>query len=114
MKIRIVFVLLSAVAACIASPLEHCIYDSVPLNGAWEMAYQPYEWVGLTPPSFEGKTVEGAVPGYWEDMADEFRVAGIKDEFRINPHYEVQKFPILNRASDTTLPNIYGCRYRAF
>ena len=97
------------VAVCAAAPFEHCIYDSISLDGAWEMAYQPYEWESLDQPSFAGKVVKGAVPGYWEDMVPAFRAAGIKDDFRINPLYEVQRFPISGYASDTTLPNIYGC-----
>ena len=94
---------------CAADPFEHCICDSVSLDGAWEMAYRPYEWESIEQPVFKGAIVDGAVPGYWEDMVPAFRAAGIKDEFRINPLYEVQKFPIFNYASDTTLPNIYGC-----
>ena len=94
---------------CAADPFEHCICDSVSLDGAWEMAYRPYEWESIEQPVFKGAIVDGAVPGYWEDMVPAFRTAGIKDEFRINPLYEVQKFPIFNYASDTTLPNIYGC-----
>ena len=109
MKIRVLLTSALAAAACAASPFEHCICDSVSLNGAWEMAYQPYEWEGLPQPSFRGKVVDGAVPGYWEDMADAFRSAGIKDEFRVNPLYEVQRLPASGYASDITLPNIYGC-----
>lgn len=96
-------------AVCAAAPFEHCIYDSVSLDGRWEMAYQPYAWETLDMPSFKGAAIDNAVPGYWEDMIPAFRAAGIKDEFRINPIYEVQKFPISGYASDTSLPNIYGC-----
>ena len=108
-KLLMSFLASASIVVCAAEPFEHCIYDSVSLDGAWEMAYQPYEWENIEQPTFKGKIVDGAVPGYWEDMIPAFRAAGIKDEFRINPLYEVQKFPIFNYASDTTLPNIYGC-----
>ena len=107
-KIVSVFVLAFA-GAILSAPLEHCVYDSVPLNGEWEMAYRPYAWDSLKMPSFKGVRIDQAIPGYWEDMVPAFRKAGMKDDFRINPIYEVQKFPISGYASDTTLPNIYGC-----
>ena len=90
---------------------EHGIYDAVPLDGAWEMAYRPYAYESVDYPRFEGVRVEGAVPGYWEDMIDAFRAAGMKDEFRINPLYGRQTLPITGWADDTTLPNISGCFY---
>jgi hypothetical protein len=73
------------------------------------MAYRPYAWESVHAPRFKGVTVKNAVPGYWEDMVADFRAAGMKDEFRINPWYEKQTFPITGRASDTTLPQVYGC-----
>ena len=96
--------------ALFGAPLhEHALYEPVPLDGTWEMAYQPYAWETVDCPSFTGVPVEKAVPGYWEDMVPSFRAAGMKDKFRINPLYEKQTFPITGWASDTTLPNIYGC-----
>ena len=92
-----------------AAVFEHCLYDAVALDGAWEMAYQPYAWETVDYPSFKGVRIENSVPGYWEDMVPAFRAAGMKDEFRINPLYGKQKFPITQWADDTTLPNIYGC-----
>ena len=88
---------------------EHGFYDSVSLDGAWEMAYQPYEYERVECPSFRGVTVDAAVPGYWEDMVAKLRAAGLTDTFRINPWYEEQAFPITGWASDTTFPDIYGC-----
>ena len=87
----------------------HVMCEEISLDGEWEMAYQPYAWESVHTPKFKGVMVKNAVPGYWEDMLADFRAAGMKDEFRINPWYEVQTFPITGRASDTTLPNIYGC-----
>ena len=94
---------------CRGAVYEHALYDSVSLDGTWEMAYQPYAWETVDYPSFSGVVIEKAVPGYWEDMVASFRTAGMKDEFRINPLYEKQSYPIADRAGDTTLPNIYGC-----
>ena len=87
---------------------EHVLCARISLDGAWEMAYRPYDCESVVYPSFEGKTVEKAVPGYWEDMVPAFRAAGIRDEFRINPQYAQQSFPIFNAAEDLTLPNIRG------
>ena len=97
-------------AFCVhAAVYEHCVYDAMSLNGAWEMAYQPYAHEVVECPEFKGVEIAAAVPGYWEDIVPAFRAAGMKDEFRINPLFERQRFPITGWASDTTLPNIYGC-----
>ena len=92
-----------------AAPFEHAVFESVPLDGEWEMAYQPYANETVEYPEFSGVKVADAVPGYWEDMVPAFRAAGMKDEFRINPWYERQSFPMFGWAQDTTLPQLYGC-----
>ena len=94
-----------------AEVFEHAMYDSVSLDGDWEMAYRPYACESVVYPEFSGVVVKNAVPGYWEDMVDSFRAAGMKDEFRINPWHVEQKFPITGWADGTTFPNIYGCFY---
>lgn len=88
---------------------EHAVYDAVSLNGEWEMAYIPYAYESIRPPEFTGVKVANAVPGYWEDMREAFREAGMPDRFRVNPWYEKQSLPISGRAGDMTLPDIYGC-----
>ena len=90
---------------------EHGICDTISLNGEWEMAYRPYAHEVVDYPEFSGVKITEAVPGYWEDMVQAFRTAGMKDEFRINPLYDRQRLPIHGWANDTTLPNIYGCFY---
>ena len=100
-----------ASALCGGTVHEHGIYDSISLDGEWEMAYRPYAHESVECPQFRGVRVPGAVPGYWEDMLQAFRAAGMKDEFRVNPLYGRQRLPILDWADDTTLPNIYGCFY---
>ena len=93
------------------SIFEHGIYDVVSLNGEWEMAYRPHAHEAVECPSFTGVRIAGAVPGYWEDMVEAFRAAGMDDAFRVNPLFERQRLPIAGSASDVTLPNIYGCFY---
>ena len=100
---------LAASAKKFEPKFEHAICEEMSLDGEWEMSYRPYAWESVHMPQFKGVKVKNAVPGYWEDMQADFRAAGMKDAFRINPWYEVQTFPITGRASDTTLPNIYGC-----
>ena len=101
--------MLTLAATLGAAVHEHGIYEAVPLDGEWEMAYMPQAYEVEDYPSFVGVKVGKAVPGYWEDMVQSFRAAGMKDSFRINPHYEKQTYPITGRAHDTTLPDIYGC-----
>ena len=88
---------------------QHCIYDAVPMDGTWEMAYCSNAWDSVAYPKFKGVAVSKAVPGFWEDMVPALRTAGMKDEFRINPVYERQTLPMTQWAKCTTLPNIYGC-----
>ena len=90
-------------------PGQHCIYDAVPLEGAWEMSYCSNAWDSAECPLFKGVTVAKAVPGFWENMVPALRAAGMKDAFRINPAYERQTIPMTQWAKCTTLPNIYGC-----
>ena len=88
---------------------QHCIYDAIPLEGAWEMSYCSNAWDSVACPKFKGVAVAKAVPGFWENMVPALRAAGIKDAFRINPVYERQTIPMTQWAKCTTLPNIYGC-----
>ena len=64
---------------------QHCIYDAVPLDGAWEMSYCSNAWDSVACPQFKGVAVAKAVPGFWENMVPALRAAGMKDAFRINP-----------------------------
>ena len=98
-----------AAASVFGTPVfEHAIYDATSLDGAWEMSYLPYSWETADMPKFAGARIENAVPGYWEDMVDAFRAAGIKDEFRINPLCGKRTFPIIGYAPEMALPNIRG------
>ena len=95
---------------------QHCIYDALPLDGAWEMSYCSNAWDSVACPKFKGVAVAKAVPGFWENMVPALRAAGMKDAFRINPAYERQTIPMAQWANPitqwakfTTLPNSYGC-----
>ena len=107
---RLALLLAALLAAWnLLAAFEHVVYDAVSLNGDWEMAYIPYACESVKPPVFAGVIVSNAVPGYWEDMRESFREAGMSDKFRVNPWYERQTYPISGRAGDITLPDIYGC-----
>ena len=88
---------------------EHAFFDSVPLDGTWEMAYRPDAWNSTEIPVFAGVPIPNAVPNYWEDMTNAFRSVGMRDKFRINPDHAEQFLPMTGWAKDTTLPNISGC-----
>ena len=101
--------LILAFTSSLAGSFAHCIYDAVPLDGAWEMAYRSNAWDSAECPSLQGHLVRNAVPGHWEDMVPTLRAAGITDDFRVNPLFKQQTHPIAGGALDTTLPNLYGC-----
>lgn len=88
---------------------QHAICESVSLNGEWEMSYRPHSLLTPDYPEFHGVKVADAVPGYWEDMAEKFRAAGMDCRFRENPFLTRQTLPTTGWADDTTLPGIYGC-----
>ena len=96
-------------ALSLSAAFDHCVYDAVSLDGTWEMAYCTNCHEGVESPQFAGVEVAAAVPGYWEDMGDAFRDAGMACDFAINPLFVPQTLPIAGGALDMTLPNIYGC-----
>ena len=109
MNVRALSFLLVPFAVPCAHGAGHAIFDSVPLDGDWEMSYRSNAWDSAECPGFSGRVVAGAVPGFWEDMVPAFRRAGIGDVFAVNPLYERQEHPISGSAQDTTLPKVYGC-----
>ena len=59
--------LLAVVALCAgAAPFEHAVYESVSIDGAWEMAYRPQACGTADCPKFTGVAIRNAVPGYWD------------------------------------------------
>jgi len=100
-------------------------YTSFSLNGAWEMQYQEEKYTdkvspfagksfgmedaaGTEPEDMSNSVVEGAVPGYWEDMTEKFMLTPFFRELRINPEYGLQQYPMAGAAPDMALPNIIG------
>ena len=57
---------------------QHCIYDAVPLEGAWEMFYRSNAWDSVECPLFKGVTVAKAVPGFWENMVTQAWLCGVE------------------------------------
>lgn len=72
------------------------------------MAYADDAYCGDTLPDFTGFAIENAVPGYWEDMTEQFLPAPFFGQLRINPEYGIQQYPIAGTAPDMALPYITG------
>ena len=83
-------------------------YTSFSLNGTWKMQYSPDKYTGEANPWISGYSVEGAVPGYWEDMTEKFMLTEFYRNLRINPEYGIQQYPIAGTAPDMALPNVIG------
>ena len=84
------------------------IYSAFSLNGAWEMNYCEDIYTGTENPWNEGFLIEHAVPGYWEDMTEDFLMAPFFCNLKINPEYGIQQYPIAGVAPDMALPNVVG------
>ena len=90
-------------------------YTAFSLNGVWEMNYDEKAYKGtenpfltLNNPFIKPTRVAGAVPGYWEDMTEQFKMTPFYCKFRINPEYGLQQYPLSGDAPDMALPNIVG------
>ncbi len=99
-------------------------YKAFSLNGAWEMHYQeekytdkvnPFKGIykeedaaGTEPEDISIDVIENAVPRYWEDMKEDFKVTSFFGKLKVNPEYGLQSYPIAGNAPDMALPNIMG------
>lgn len=89
-------------------------YASFSLNGAWDMFYQSDKYASETVPALNHAYYEpdpqvlNAVPGYWEDMKEQFKLTTFFGKLKINPEYGLQEYPIFSTAPDMALPNISG------
>ena len=89
-------------------------YASFSLNGAWDMFYQKDKYESETVPALKHAYYEpdpqvlNAVPGYWEDMKEQFKLTTFFGKLKINPEYGLQEYPIFSTAPDMALPNISG------
>ena len=90
------------------------IYTSFILNGAWDMFYQKDKYESTIVPVLEKLDYEpdpqviDAVPGYWEDMKEQFKLTPFFKKLNVNPEYGIQEYPIFGTAPDMALPNIVG------
>ncbi len=109
MRIPAIFLLVAAFALR-SDGVSHCVFDAISLDGEWEMAYWGERGTGNGEcPIFEGQAVAKAVPGYWENMIEAFRKAGIADHTSISRQPAPPTLPIPGGAPDMTLPGIRGC-----
>ena len=91
-------------------------YSALLLNGPWVMNYKEEEYTEKINPweneslrlGSDAAAVDGAVPGYWEDMTDKFIYTPFYRGIRVNPEYGIQKYPITGFAPDMALPNPVG------
>lgn len=82
----------------------------ISLNGEWEMRYDKNAaYTSQEEPDFTGYIFKNAVPGYWEDMADQFATTLISYQLQTNPNYSLQRYPLVGDIHDMELPNIVGC-----
>ena len=84
----------------------------ISLAGDWKMDYlsdQPYTSTAEPTLTKGGYHVSRAVPGYWEDMCDEFRRTELHAKLRYNPLYTLQRYPQAGYVPDMCLPNPVGC-----
>ena len=86
------------------------LYQSFSLNGSWIMDYSADNYCLNELPTFTHRQalVEGAVPGYWEDMNAKFRKMPFYRFLKVNPEYGVQSYPIVGDCPDMALPNVMG------
>ncbi len=81
------------------------------LNGRWMMDFLGGdEYASECEPEIpKAVPVEGAVPGYWEDMLDEFRKSPLHTKLCWNPLYTLQRYPQAGYVPDMALPTVLGC-----
>lgn len=84
--------------------------ESLSLNGLWRadfLADTPYTQEIEPILCADSDLTEIPVPGYWEDMTEQF--PGLYKKLKINPLYEDQSYPQTGYCSDMFLPNPVGC-----
>lgn len=83
------------------------------LNGNWradylsDMPYTQTDEPAVCLPSDSVTTV--SVPGYWEDMMEQFQATRLYEKLKINPLYSDQSYPQTGYCQDMFLPNPVGC-----
>lgn len=83
--------------------------SAITLNGNWTMEFLGGErYTSDAEPQFEGYAIQNAVPGYWEDMLDEFRKSPLHTKLCWNPLYTLQRYPQAGYVPDMALPTVLG------
>ena len=93
--------------------------NTVSLNGIWYADYLSGEsYLDTKEPKFNAYGVNGSedscvteirVPGYFEDMLDDFRSTPLHAKLKWNPLYTLQRYPQVGYVPDMALPNPVGC-----
>ncbi len=84
--------------------------NNISLNGDFTMDFLGGEvYSSHEEPRFEGFNIPSAVPGYWEDMLDEFRKTRLHTKLEWNPLYTLQRYPQAGYVPDMALPTVLGC-----
>ena len=87
--------------------VDNCIN----LGGEWRMQYLGNKLYSekVAPDMSTGEVFSSAVPGYWEDMLDEFRKTKLHTKLEYNPLYTLQRYPQVGYVPDMALPTVIGC-----
>ncbi len=83
---------------------------NISLNGKWNIDYLSAEpYFGLEEPNLTADAGVVPVPGYWEDLLDEFRKTPLHTKLAWNPMYTQQRYPQTGYVPDMALPAAVGC-----
>ncbi len=90
--------------------------NKISLNGSWIFDYLSNEtYISEVCPELpssgdnKASVISVTVPGYWEDMTDEFRKTALHTKLSWNPMYTLQRYPQSGYCPDMALPNPVGC-----
>ncbi len=80
------------------------------LNGQWNIDYLSAEpYTGQQEPELTADAGVVPVPGYWEDLLDQFRKTPLHTKLHWNPLYTQQRYPQTGYVPDMALPAAVGC-----
>ncbi len=83
--------------------------NTVSLNGKWLVTYTEARPEKNSPlPDFSDGIIMSAVPGYWEDMLEDFAMAPFWKNMVFNPDYRPVTLPISGNVPDMVLETVVG------
>ena len=87
--------------------------NKILLSGKWQILYSPDKpEINAEIPDFSSAYLTDAVPGYWEDMYEDFKDASFFESLVINPDYKYLEYPIIipenKSVPDMSLETIMG------